>query len=399
MARYAYDVAGRRIVKRVYRSPFVGAGARYQRYVYHGDQVAFETDSAGTITSKYSWAPGTDNLLGFTDSTGTYYNVVADHLGSVRGLVRRDSAWIMYQRFTPYGTRLSRDSSGTGALPTLRYGWTGREHDAETGLVYFRARYYDPGQRRFTQEDPIGFSGGANLYSYVGGQVLSARDPSGMVLICVDKIKTSWLEDERYPGVRINPTTEVLSTTCWDTQVFPGGVASGPGRAGAGAVGGAGPGWEGQPPNPEPQACDPPRPDCGEPGDAADDENCVAVAADAALDAVLAWIGAGLAKKAANMGEAAWKAATRARYAARNGRPGAAVGEGILGVVKSGQRAEFEAAGLFADGAGPAIGTVMNGYGWSDAVKDGIGLLSNGPPGAVAITLIGAWDTYKCYSK
>jgi len=178
VARYGYDVLGRRIAKLVYSRPLGGTGPRYRRYVYHGDQVAFETDSAGAITTKYSWAPGTDNLLGFTDSTGTYYNVVTDHLGSVRGLVRRDGTWIMHQRFTPYGTRLARDSSGT--LPTLRYGWTGREHDSETGLVYFRARYYDSGQRRFTQEDPVGFSGGANLYAFVGGRVLTQVDPSGM---------------------------------------------------------------------------------------------------------------------------------------------------------------------------------------------------------------------------
>ena len=42
-----------------------------------------------------------------------------------------------------------------------------------------RARYYDPGERRFTQEDPIGYAGGVNLYAYVDGQVTEARDPSG----------------------------------------------------------------------------------------------------------------------------------------------------------------------------------------------------------------------------
>ncbi|MBK9067356.1 MAG: hypothetical protein IPL76_10845 [Gemmatimonadetes bacterium] len=35
---------------------------------------------------------------------------------------------------------------------TLRYRWTGREWDAETGWYFHRARYYDPGQRRFVQE-------------------------------------------------------------------------------------------------------------------------------------------------------------------------------------------------------------------------------------------------------
>ncbi|RLB64022.1 MAG: hypothetical protein DRH08_10290 [Deltaproteobacteria bacterium] len=39
-------------------------------------------------------------------------------------------------------------------------GYTGREHDRETGLRYYRARYYDGEVGRFISEDPIGFLGG-----------------------------------------------------------------------------------------------------------------------------------------------------------------------------------------------------------------------------------------------
>jgi RHS repeat-associated protein len=38
--------------------------------------------------------------------------------------------------------------------------FTGREWDPETGLSYFRARYYDPRLGRFISEDPIGLAGG-----------------------------------------------------------------------------------------------------------------------------------------------------------------------------------------------------------------------------------------------
>jgi RHS repeat-associated protein len=130
-----------------------------------------------TVKWQYTWGPGADNLVGFQDSTGTQYYVAQDKLGSIRTVVKRDGTWMLSQRFTPYGTRFARDS--TGAIPTLRYGWTGREFDAETGRYYFRARYYDPGERRFTQEDPLGFAGGHNLFAYVGGNVLEATDPSG----------------------------------------------------------------------------------------------------------------------------------------------------------------------------------------------------------------------------
>jgi RHS repeat-associated protein len=44
---------------------------------------------------------------------------------------------------------------------------------------YYRARYYDPKIGRFISEDPIGFLGGVNFYSYVGGNPISLIDPLG----------------------------------------------------------------------------------------------------------------------------------------------------------------------------------------------------------------------------
>ena len=54
--------------------------------------------------------------------------------------------------------------------------------DAETGLYYYRARYYDPAIGRFISADPIGFAGGdANLYRYVGNSPVNWTDPSGNI--------------------------------------------------------------------------------------------------------------------------------------------------------------------------------------------------------------------------
>jgi RHS repeat-associated protein len=59
-------------------------------------------------------------------------------------------------------------SNTKGNLST-RYGYTGREFDADLGLQYSRARWYDATLGRFISEDPIGFAGGdVNLYGYVG---------------------------------------------------------------------------------------------------------------------------------------------------------------------------------------------------------------------------------------
>ncbi len=177
VARYAYDVIGRRITKRVYRAA-TGGTLNLTRFVYHGDQVAFEADSLGsTIGTRYVWGPGADNLIAFQASASLtdHYYVATDKLGSVHQLIKRDGTWVVSYAYGPYGNNATTLGSGVN----LRYRWTGREYDAETGWYFHRTRYYDPGQRRFVQEDPIGYAGGANIYSYVGGTPLVSRDPSG----------------------------------------------------------------------------------------------------------------------------------------------------------------------------------------------------------------------------
>lgn len=63
---------------------------------------------------------------------------------------------------------------------TTRYQYTGREYDEYTGLMFYRARFYDPQIGRFTSEDPIGLVGGVNLYSYVENKAVRFADPYGL---------------------------------------------------------------------------------------------------------------------------------------------------------------------------------------------------------------------------
>lgn len=69
----------------------------------------------------------------------------------------------------------------TGTSSTNAFQYTGREQDG-TGLMYYRARYYDPLLQRFISEDPIGFEAGdSNLYQYVRSNPINRADPTGLI--------------------------------------------------------------------------------------------------------------------------------------------------------------------------------------------------------------------------
>ena len=62
------------------------------------------------------------------------------------------------------------------------YTFTAREFDPESGLYFYRARYYDPVAGRFISEDPIGFEGNdLNLHRYVLNNPVNLIDPSGQL--------------------------------------------------------------------------------------------------------------------------------------------------------------------------------------------------------------------------
>jgi len=82
-------------------------------------------------------------------------------------------------RYDSFGRIISQ----TGTLDQP-FTFTGREYDPETGLYYYRARYYDPKAGRFISKDPIGFGGGdLNLFRYVGNDPANFTDPSGLFAI------------------------------------------------------------------------------------------------------------------------------------------------------------------------------------------------------------------------
>ena len=147
---FKYDPFGRRI----YKSSSAGTSI----YAYDGNNLTEETNSSGTAVARHSQGLNIDEPLAMLRSgTTSYYQ--ADGLGSVTSLTNTSGAKVQTYTYDSFGNILAT----TGSL-TNSFRYTGREFDTETGLYYYRARYYDPAAGRFISEDPIGFFGGLNKY-------------------------------------------------------------------------------------------------------------------------------------------------------------------------------------------------------------------------------------------
>ena len=76
-------------------------------------------------------------------------------------------------------TELGFESASRGNKP-CRMAWRKTALMDNTGLYYYRARYYNPHSLRFLSEDPTQFAGGINVYRYVGNNPISYLDPFGL---------------------------------------------------------------------------------------------------------------------------------------------------------------------------------------------------------------------------
>ncbi len=75
-----------------------------------------------------------------------------------------------------------RSSSGSGGNHKF-CGQLGHTADADTGLIYMRARYYDPTIGRFISEDPSG--NGSNWYAYANCNPVNLLDATGRYIFPV----------------------------------------------------------------------------------------------------------------------------------------------------------------------------------------------------------------------
>ena len=142
-----------------------------QTYVNKADSTTLETDQA-------LGARGTDRVS-LTNSSGTFisYPLYDAHGNEVLTLAKSGSSYTTghARSYGAWGEVRQGDTTGG---PRARYcGNLGHVQDDETGLIYMRARYYDPASGRFVSEDPGGSR--PNLYVYSDNVPCDMVDASG----------------------------------------------------------------------------------------------------------------------------------------------------------------------------------------------------------------------------
>ncbi|MBW4085753.1 RHS repeat domain-containing protein [Paenibacillus sp. S150] len=147
-------------------------------YDFQGQVISEEKIVGGVFTEQANFVRG-DRVLVKKDKKASkdYYYLYNGH-GDVVQIVNTSGAVVNNYTYDEWGNITSQVE---GTSNSFKY--TGEMYDAETGLYYLRARYYDPGMGRFLNEDTV--EGqidnplSLNLYTYVENNPLIYSDPTG----------------------------------------------------------------------------------------------------------------------------------------------------------------------------------------------------------------------------
>jgi RHS repeat-associated protein len=132
-----------------------------------------------------------------SSTSAIYFSTLTPERGDVVELLDRNGAAFAAYRYDAWGNPLGAGSYATGIWTQstalidvtlageiaerqiLRY--AGYAYDAESGLYYCSARYYDPATRQFTTKDEVKADGEESAYQYCSGDPVGQSDPSGYV--------------------------------------------------------------------------------------------------------------------------------------------------------------------------------------------------------------------------
>jgi RHS repeat-associated protein len=161
ISAYRYDAFGRRLE--------ANDGGTVRRFVYSGWNLRNEFDAVNALRATYISGVFPDSVYEIVRDGARYYPLF-DGVGSVTTLTDGAGASIGRVRYSAFGVA---ESSG---VTEVAVSFTGHQFDVATGLIYARARYYDPALGRFISQDP---EFAVNPYVYALNAPLDLTDPTG----------------------------------------------------------------------------------------------------------------------------------------------------------------------------------------------------------------------------
>jgi len=120
------------------------------------------------------WFGLRDNSSGAGEGRPRSSNDPQDHLGSIRLLTDEKGSVTERMTWGPWGERLEGGERS-------RFGYTGHQREAASGLHYSVHRYLDPRNGRWTRRDPLGNADGENRYWYADNDPVRYMDLLGLL--------------------------------------------------------------------------------------------------------------------------------------------------------------------------------------------------------------------------
>ena len=186
VAKYEYDGRNQRLVKRKYDGS--GNLSATIEYFYNASWQCLEEQQTpvgdSTVTTEYVWGlQYIDDLIARDIGSNRLYAMQGKQF---KMIALSDTSGSVVERYsyTPYGETVIYDASFS-VRSSSSYDWvyryTGRRLDEETGLHYFRNRYYHAQLGRFCSRDPLGYWGDfRSLYLFLSKNPLDRKDSDGL---------------------------------------------------------------------------------------------------------------------------------------------------------------------------------------------------------------------------
>ncbi|UPK86288.1 RHS repeat-associated core domain-containing protein [Pseudomonas sp. A2] len=163
--QYRYDSLGRRVAKQAE----INGQVEQKRFLWQGLRMLREETPGQSIL--YVYEPGGYAPLARVDQAEgegqKLYYFHTDQIGTPLELTDSDGQIVWQATYRSWGE--IEQLTVNKVMQNIRF--QGQYLDCETELHYNTFRYFDPEVGRFITQDPIGLSGGRNLYSYAPNSI------------------------------------------------------------------------------------------------------------------------------------------------------------------------------------------------------------------------------------